>query len=142
MKKTIYTAAALILPFLAGAQNIDDRGLNREVFNAIAIIFVLGLFMVFIISMIKLFLNNRLKSKILDKGVPESIISQLMEQKPKNDNHANVKWFAILTGLGTALTAIYYTQPLGIHSLAIMSFCIAAAFLGYFFFEKYSEKKG
>lgn len=141
MKKSVYTSAALVLPFLAGAQNIDDRGLNREVFNAIAIIFVISLLMLFTISMIKLFLSNRLKSKIIDKGVPESIISQLMEQKPKNDNHANIKWFAILTGLGTALTAIYYTQPLGIHSLAIMSFCIAAAFLGYYFFEKKTEDR-
>jgi hypothetical protein len=63
-----------------------------------------------------------------------------LQTNPNENRNVNIKWFAVLTGLGAGLTIIYYTLPFGIHSLAIMAFCIAASFLAYFFFLKYSEK--
>ena len=59
---------------------------------------------------------------------------------PKEDRNINIKWFAILTGIGMGLTIINYTLPLGIHPLAIIAFSIAASFLGYFLFLKQDEK--
>ena len=44
------------------------------------------------------------------------------------------KWFAMLAGTGVGLTLVNYTMPLGVHSIAIMSFSIAASFLGYYLF--------
>jgi hypothetical protein len=76
----------------------------------------------------------------VEKGISENIASSILQTNPKEDRNINIKWFAILAGLGTALTIINFTLPLGIHSLAIMAFCIASSFLGYFFFIKYSEK--
>ena len=139
MKKSIIILSAGLCPVFAHAE--DGSGLYApEVFRVAAMIFTLGLFMWFILAIMKRLMDNKLKNKIVDKGVPDSIVASVLKTNPKEDLNANVKWFAILAGLGVALTAIHYTQPLGIHSLAIMAFCIAGSFLGYFLFLRQSEK--
>lgn len=140
MKKTINITAIIATPFVANAQNINSPAIDKEIFNVCATIFVLGLFMIFILVILKRIMEHRLKNKIIEKGIPENIVSSILQTNPKEDRNANIKWFAILAGLGAGLTIIYYTLPLGIHSLAIMAFCIAASFLGYFFFLKRSER--
>ncbi|WP_152270359.1 hypothetical protein [Agriterribacter humi] len=140
MKKTINITAIIATPFVANAQNINSPAIDKEIFNVCATIFVLGLFMIFILVILKRIMEYRIKNKIIEKGIPENIVSSILQTNPKEDRNANIKWFAILAGLGAGLTIIYYTLPLGIHSLAIMAFCIAASFLGYFFFLKRSER--
>jgi len=139
MKKSIIILLTSLCPVFAYAEN--GNGLYEpEVFRVVATIFTLGLFMWFILAIMKRLMDNKLKNKIVDKGVPDSVVASVLKTNPKEDLNANVKWFAILAGLGVALTAIHYTQPLGIHSLAIMAFSIALSFLGYFLFLKQSEK--
>lgn len=138
MKKLFVILLALVSPAMAHAQ----EGLYEpEVFRTVSVIFLVGLFMWFCLAVMRRIMDNKLRNKIVDKGVPDSVVSSILKTNPKEDLNANIKWFAILMGLGVALTAIHYTLPLGIHSLAIMAFCIAASFLGYFFFLKQSEKK-
>jgi hypothetical protein len=140
MKKSIIILLATISPFMAQAQG--ESGLDLpEVFRVAATIFTLGLSMWFILAILKRVMDNKLKNKIVDKGVPDSVIASVLKTNPKEDLNSNMKWFAILAGLGIALTAIHYSLPLGIHSLAIMAFCIAGSFLGYFFFLKQSDDK-
>jgi Na+/melibiose symporter-like transporter len=139
MKKPIIILLSILSPVFAYAQ--DGNGLHApEVFRVVAMIFTLGLFMWFILAIMERLMDNKLKNKIVDKGIPDSVVASVLKTNPKEDLNTNVKWFTILAGLGIALTAIHYTQPLGIHSLAIMAFCIAASFLGYFFFLKHSDK--
>ena len=139
MKKLIILLTT-ISPLMAHAQEGQEL-YKPEVFRTVAVLFTLGLSMWFILAIMKRIMDNRLKNKIMDKGVPDSIVASIFRTNPKEDLNLNVKWFAILAGLGIALTAIHYTMPLGIHSLAIMAFCIAGSFLGYFFFLKQSEDK-
>ena len=140
MKKIISIAAVMTTPFLVNAQSESRPGIDKEIFNVCATIFVVGLFMIFILVIIKRSMDYRLKNKIVEKGIPENVASSILQTNPKEDRNINIKWFSLLTGLGAALTIIYYTLPLGVHSLAIMAFCIAASFLGYFFFLKQSER--
>jgi H+/Cl- antiporter ClcA len=140
MKKIIYIAAIAATPIIANAQNNNIQGINEDVFNASAAIFTAGLFMIFILAIIKRIMDYRIKNKIVEKGIPENIVSSILQTSPKENRNTNIKWFALLAGIGIGLTIIYYTLPLGIHSLAIMAFCIAASFLGYYFFLKQSEK--
>lgn len=140
MKKTISIVTLAAMPFIVNAQNTPTSTIDEETFNVCATIFVIGLLMIFILLILKRNLDHKLKCKIIEKGVPENIVSSILQTKPKDDRNINIKWFAILTGLGAGLTIIYYTPPLGIHSLAIMAFCIAVSFLGYFFFLKQSER--
>jgi TRAP-type C4-dicarboxylate transport system permease small subunit len=129
MKKIIGILMVTSIPFSANAQHISP--VNEDVFNVLATILVVGLCMLFIIAILKLVADNRLKNKIIDKGIPENVASSILQKKLENDRSINIKWFIILTGLGVGFTIIYYTLPLGIHSLAIISFCLAASFLLY-----------
>ena len=140
MKKIIIITTFITAPFVVIAQDFNTGSIDIEIFNICSSIFALGLFMVFILAILKRIIDYRLKNKIVDKGIPENIIASILQPESKENGNVNIKWFAILTGLGTALTIIYYTLPLGIHSLAIMAFCLAASFLGYFFFIKNSSK--
>ena len=140
MKQLISIVAIIAAPFVVNAQNTNTPDIYNPIFNACASIFVLGLFMIFILVILKRVMDYRLKNKIVEKGIPENVASSILQTNPKADRNINIKWFALLTGLGAGLTIIYYTPPLGIHSLAIMAFCIAASFFGYFFFLKQLEK--
>ncbi len=140
MKKIIIIAGTIAAPIIANAQNNEASDFDKEIFRIGATIFVVGLFMIFILGIIKRVMDYRLKNKIVEKGIPENIASSILQTNPKEDRNINIKWFSILTGLGAGLTIVYYTLPLGIHSLAIMAFCVAVSFLGYFFFLRQSEK--
>lgn len=140
MKKIISIAVAITTPFAVNAQASNSPEINQEIFNICATIFVVGLFMVFILTILKRIVDFRLKNKIVEKGIPENIVSSILQTNPKEDRNINIKWFAILAGLGTGLTIINYTTPLGIHSLAIMAFSISLSFLGYYFFVKQTQK--
>jgi len=140
MKKIITLTAITALPFSLYAQSGTSMELNMEVFRTCATIFVVALFMVFVLTVMRRVLDHRLKNKIVEKGVSENVTASILQTKPNESRNINIKWFAILTGIGAGLTIIHYTLPLGIHSLAIICFCIAASFLGYFFFLQQSEK--
>lgn len=126
----------IAMPFMVSAQNGNFQN-SPEAFRISASILVVVLFMVFILLILKHIFDFRLKNKIVDNGIPENIIASILQTKPKEDGNVNLKWAFILAGLGVAFIIIYYTQPLGIHSLAIMSLCIAASFLGYYFSNKH-----
>jgi hypothetical protein len=140
MKKFLTLVVVLLSSLALNAQPTVSSGIDHDVFNICATIFVIGLFMLFILTIMKRIVDFRLKNKIIEKGIPESLVTSILQVNPKEDRNINIKWFSVLAGLGVALTIINYTMPIGIHSLAIMAFCIAASFLGYFFFIKYSEK--
>lgn len=131
---------AAVVYFSASAQGGEGRELNMEVFRTISILATLLLFMVFLFSILKLVLDNRLKNKVLEKGVGEHMVSTLMQTRGQDSKQQTIKWFALLAGLGAGLLLVDYTKPVGYHSLAIMSFAISLSFLGYFFFLKRSEK--
>jgi hypothetical protein len=147
MKKTQCTVAMAATSFMAVAQeNNPAQGMNvsgdvfEDVFNISATIFVVILVMIFILSILKRMLDYRLKNKIADKGVSEIIASSILQSDTREDGAINMKWFSILAGIGIGLTIINYTLPLGIHSLAIMSFSIALSFLGYhYYLQRYTK---
>ena len=145
MKKILTIIPASLVGYIATAQ---DNGqpvylmrYDSEMFQIAATIFVVGMFMYFIITIMKRIFEHKLKNKIVDKGISENIAHSILETKTTEDNkYANVKWFAILAGIGMGLTGVNYTQPLGFHSLAIMAFSISLSFLGYYLFIRNAEK--
>jgi hypothetical protein len=131
------------VPFVSTAQDGfsgRDSHFNMEVFHICATIVVVVLAMVFVLSILKRMLEYRIKNKIADKGISESLASSILQPSTREDRSINFKWFSILAGIGGGLTIVNYTLPLGIHSLAIMSFSIAASFLAYHYFLKHAEK--
>jgi hypothetical protein len=141
MKKVITIIAAGLVSFTVNAQNNLDMEFRPEVFRSVVAIFVVGMFMYFIINIMKRIFEHRLKNKIVDKGISENIAQSILASQTTEDNkYANVKWFAILAGIGIGLTGVNYTQPLGFHSLAIMAFSISLSFLGYYLFTRSAGK--
>ncbi len=138
MKKIITTVIVLHGIIAANAQ--ESNGYNEDVFQVSAAIFVVLAFMFFILAFLKSILEHRLKNKIVDKGVPENVVSSILQSSTGEEKHRNIKWFAILAGIGAGLLIVYYTQPLDIHSLAIMAFSISLSFLGYYLFIKQVNK--
>jgi len=145
MKKILAIIPASLVGYIANAQDNGDpvylMRYDSEMVQIVAAIFVVGMFMYFIINIMKKIFEHRLKNKIVDKGISENIAHSILETKTAEDNkYANVKWFAILAGIGMGLTGVNYTQPLGFHSLAIMAFSISLSFLGYYLFIRNAEK--
>ena len=140
MKKILSLVAVVATPVVVCAQDGISAEFDRKIFEISATIFVVGLFMIFILTIMKRLLDHRLKNKILERGITDSVALSILQTNPNENRNINIKWFAILAGLGAGLTIVNYTRPLGIHSLAIMAFCIAVSFLGYFYYLKQSEK--
>jgi len=141
MKKVITIIAAGLVSYSVNAQGDLEMEFRPEVFRGVAAIFVVGMFMYFIINIMKRIFEYRLKNKIVDKGISENIAQSILAtQIPEDNKYANVKWFAILAGIGLGLTGVNYTQPLGFHSLAIMAFSISLSFLGYYLFTRSAGK--
>ena len=140
MKKILSLVAVVATPVVVCAQDGISAEFDRKIFEISATIFVVGLFMIFILTIMKRILDHRLKNKILERGITDSVALSILQTNPNENRNINIKWFAILAGLGAGLTIVNYTRPLGIHSLAIMAFCIAISFLGYFYYLKQSEK--
>ena len=139
MKKILITTSALAITFAANAQ--PNTTINqRDIFEVTASLIMASVAMFTILNIIKRYMDFRLKNKIIDKGVSETVVASILRVNPNETRNSNIKWFLILLGIGTALTIIYYTLPLGIHSLAIMAFSIATSFLAYYFFLRQSEK--
>jgi drug/metabolite transporter (DMT)-like permease len=144
MKKILTITPAVLVGFMANAQSYDHDMVmryNMDIFELCAAIFTVGLFMFFIIVVMKRIFEQRLKNKIVDKGISETVAHSILETRSSDENkNASIKWFSILAGLGIGLMGVNYTQPLGFHSLAIMAFSISLSFLGYYFFTRNREK--
>lgn len=147
MKKHIVTILITFFYLVASSArangevpNYGDLG-HEDMFNTIALILVLIIVLVFILTMAKRIFDNKIKNRIIDKGISEGQISTILRPGADEENYVNIKWFALMTGIGIGLTIVNYTIPLGIHSLAIMAFSIAFSFLGYHFFLQKKTKK-
>jgi hypothetical protein len=143
MKRTITIATVMLASFAANAQEeskaIIDKDFMRELLTNSGVLIGIFLFTTFFLTIIRSFLDSRLKNKLIDKGASENVVNQLLQPLKKESKLEPLKWFSILSGIGLGLALIGAFQPLGIHSLAIMSFSLAAGFLAYYFFSKKAE---
>ena len=149
MKKIKTTAVLLIAAFAANAQDANENNFNpftsREfIFDTLHICTTLvGIYLVasFILTIIKRSLDQRIKTKILEKGTEENIVTKLLEPDKKDSRNTVLQWICILISIGIGLTLVGLTQPFGIHTVAIMAFSIAAGFLFYYLFTKKTDKQ-
>jgi hypothetical protein len=125
---------------IANAHNDSILTIDKDIQVMIGMLIGISLISFIILSIIKYWMEYRLKNKLIDNGLSENVINSILQDGTNRNRNSNIKWFAILAGVGIALTIINYTLPLGIHSIAIMAFCVSVSFLGYFFFLKYTDK--
>ena len=122
---------------LVHAQNyfdpMKDSGYVFDLTHILATLAVIFLITAFILSLVKLIFDHRIKNRIIERGSSENIVSQLLLPGKSEGRNMAIKWAIIFAGIGAGLSLIDVFRPFGIHSLAIMSFCIAASFLVYYF---------
>lgn len=155
MKKSILTLANFLISFFVFAQNdsiptIPSKpNLDYEIMksvneakylDAITPIITGGFLVLLVVALTKLILTNKIKNKIIDKGIPEQLAISILEKNSTNKKDESIKWTLILLGIGIGCIICFYTLPLHIHSLAIMAISIAASQLGYFFYLKKQNK--
>jgi|GEM_PF-211147 len=143
MKKIALTTMVL-MGFLSANAGDNDPGREIEMkwssFHLFSMLLTLSFFAVVILYFIKMLLDDRIKNKLIEKGGPDGLIAQLLQPSVKDRKTVIVKWICILGSGGIGLLLVEYFEPLGIHSLAIMSLSIATGFLAYFFFIRSAEK--
>lgn len=92
-------------------------------------------FLVFmLVSLIRYFLDYRLKNKLIDRGMSEQLSAYLLEKNDREKQNEVIKLAILFSGLGVGLTTTYFTAPLDIHSLAIMAISLGLSYLAYFFY--------
>jgi hypothetical protein len=142
MKRSIITIALVATGLMAHAQTTLgslDKETTTELLRSTVLTIILFLVCSFILSVIRLILDNKLKNSMIEKGVPVEVIANMLPRK--GDLSATVKWCCILTAISVGLLFINLTTPLGIHSIVIMGFSIAAGLLIYYFWAKKFNKQ-
>lgn len=141
MKKRICLPIIGGLPLVALAQADHTPGVNMEVMHLCSILITLALFMVFIVAIIRKILDYRIKKQMVEKGIPPAAAATLLQSEASTERQRDIKWLFILLGTGCGLLGISLTQPLGVHSLAILVFSIAGGYLLYLRYTKRGSAK-
>jgi FtsH-binding integral membrane protein len=140
MKKAIIAAAILTSTIAANAQDKQEPLVDRElVFDMVhicAVVLVIYLISSFILQLIRQNLDYRLKSKIVEKETAENIVGQLAPSDKTNPANTILQWFCTLMGIAIGFMIMTFTQPYGLHSLAIMAFSVAAGLGTYYLFTR------
>src|ERR1700761_126628 len=135
MKKICITLLLFSAAFSAHAQSntslMSDTATFEELVRDIGMLLALFLVTSFILTMIRLFLDNGLKKKIVEMGTPETIVKQLLASG-KNEIRNSLKLFCALCGIGAGLGIIGFYQLTDIYALMVIAFCLAIGFLGHF----------
>lgn len=138
MKKLVAAAFLFLTPLALFAQNRFDAEQFSRALSVPGLLFVIYLIYLFILTIIRSHLDHKLRTKMIEKGVPETIVEQFLQPRNRDIKAQALKWALLLAGAGAGLTIVYYTLPLNVHSVGIMAFCLALSFLGYFYYLKQS----
>jgi hypothetical protein len=137
MKRIISIITLLFYSITAGAQTYNlfprDRGITTELLRSTVATIVLYIIASFIISMTRMILNDRLKKKMLEKGVSGEVIAQMLP--PRNELAIAAKWISILSAISVGFLIISFFPP-GIHSVIIMTACVALGHLAFYLWAK------
>jgi hypothetical protein len=144
MKKALIIIAALGGSIVAYAQDKPEPLINRElIFDLVHVImFILVVYLIssFILQLVRQNFDFRLKSKILERQTEEQIVSQLVQPEKINPLNSVLQWICALVSVGVGFALINVTLPFGLHSLAIMSFSVAAGLGIYYYMAKRAKK--
>lgn len=139
MKKILTSILTLLATAPAFAQNTPTTVAQTDI-DPVSSIIPPVLFMSFLVfmlvSLVKYFLEYRLKNKLIDKGTPENISAYLSTKNESEKQDNVIKWGILFCGIGVGLTVTYLTAPIHIHSLAIMAFSIGLSYMAYFCYLK------
>ena len=144
MKKALIIAAALAGSIVANAQDKPEPLINRDfifdLVHIIAVLLVIYFIASFILQLVRSNLDFRLKSKLIERQTDENIVGQFVRSDRVNPLNTVMQWICTLLSIGVGFVLIQITQPFGLHSLAIMAFCVAGGLGLYYLYAKRTKK--
>ncbi|HEV3410991.1 MAG TPA: hypothetical protein VG101_00875 [Puia sp.] len=144
MKKALIIFTALGGSLAAYAEDKPEPLINRDFIfdfiHIIAVLLIIFLISSFILQLVRSNFDFRLKSKILERQTDENIVGQLVHPDRVNPLNTVLQWICALAGVGVGFLLVEFTQPFGLHSLAIMAFCVAGGLGLYYYFVQRSKK--
>lgn len=132
MEKIIFASNLNTRPFTdhaEGGMYIPDVFIRTII--VILIFYVAASFLLTLVSML---LNHRLKSKMIGMGMTGDEAEKLLKTGTENRDYA-VKWFLLLLGAGTGF-AVISGFPFGWLSVGIIAFGLSLGFAGYYAYLK------
>ncbi len=120
-------------------QTLLDKDLINDIHRTLAILLLFSLIAAFIVIIVKLLLDYRIKTKLIENQVPEHLATPFLRSNQQNTKNEAFKWFTLFLSIGVGFALITLFEPFGIHSIIIMALSIAAGFLGYYYFIKKSK---
>ncbi|MFN8713392.1 MAG: DUF6249 domain-containing protein [Bacteroidota bacterium] len=139
MKKIVASILILLATVPAFAQdmltaNVDEPFVIEPVSEILLPILFMSFLVFMLVSLVKYFLEYRLKNKLIERGTPEQLSAYLSNKNDKEKQNEAIKLAILFCGLGTGLILVYLTAPIQIHSLAIMALSLGLSYLAYFFY--------
>jgi len=130
------------MPTMAAQQAtsvMEDKEVVFFSLNAIAVLLSIWIASSFLLKLIKLFLNDRLRRTLIERNAPLEIVTEIL---PKENNIVELalSWCCVLFAGSVGLTLCYFTQPLGFHSAIILSMSLAFGLLVYYFIRKHKNQ--
>lgn len=144
MKKSITIALLSLTSIGLHAEGVyklqNGTEISRQIIDIPASILAVYIVSIFLINIIKAILSFVLKTKMINKGVSDQMINQLLQPDKNEDKKDALKSFFILMGIGAGIAINIFFLPIGIHSLVIILFCMAFSFLAYYYYLRRLEK--
>jgi hypothetical protein len=145
MKKIFTIILACLITVVSFGQNHypNDPHYNKAIpdkfIEVPGLILMVYLAVHVLLTIIKMFLDNRLMAKMIDKGVSEELIKRVTQRNPTDMMMDALKWLMLLTGLaiGIFIASLF---PIGILTIAFIVSGAAVGFLVYFLLLKNKYK--
>lgn len=143
MKKLLTNTIVLLVSVEAFAKdqsitdnkpNLVDPASTEPIAGIILPILFIAFLVFMLITLIKYFLEFRLKNKLIERGMSEQLSTYLSDKNDKERQHEAIKLAILFCGLGAGLALTYLTAPIDVHSFAIMAFSLGLSYLVYFFY--------
>lgn len=133
------------LPFLTAWFNVQaqsnnslqiDRELTFDILHMSGALIGIYLISTFVLLLIKLFLDNRLKKAILERKSDDDIVRTILNLNKTDLLNSTVKWFIILIAIGMGLLITAMSGNWNIYGAIIIIFFLSIGYLVYFFYLK------
>lgn len=147
MLRILLTIPLFFVARLAMAQDYhigENFQFSIQLFDVLAIVTVIFLITQAILGLVKMFLQFRLRHKIVDKNLSETLTSQVLAAESGNqmDQKSNtIRWALLFMGLGAAFGIISAFKLYGMNALSVLCLAMAVSFLLYFVYLNKAEKQ-
>ncbi len=118
--------------------NISHTPIGDPTFfwRLVSVTILLALGVGFILVIIRLLLDHKIKNRIIEKDLPEETARAILSSGPNALKEALLKWILVFVGISAGLFTVAAVRTDEVNSLAIITACIAGSFGIYYLFKK------